>query len=235
MFSILIMEVRPMRAAIYCRVSTDEQRKHGISLEAQESRCRQYAAVLGLEIVHVGVEGASGKDEDRPKFKEIQELVSRKNVQHLLTVKLDRLNRETEGAIRLGKQCAKKGVKLHLVSEGGEVDLTDPAQEMLFTMRAAMATFERKKIALNTRFALARKRELGGRVSRHAPYGFQFDDAGNVIENADEQRVIQRIQRLHSQGYSERKIITKLASEGLFNRAGREFTRGTVRQFLKAA
>lgn len=224
-----------MKAAIYCRVSTDEQRKHGISLDAQESRCRQYAASLGFEIVQVGIEGISGKDEDhRPEFLAIMDLVAKRKIQHLLTVKLDRLNRETEDAIRLGKQCSKKGVKLHLVSEGGEVDLTDPAQEMMFTMRAAMATFERKKIALNTKFALARKRELGGRVSGHAPYGFMFQ-GDNVIENPEEQAVIRRIQNLHSQGYSERKIIAKLASEGLFNRAGKEFTRGTVRLFLKAA
>ena len=224
-----------MRAAIYCRVSTEEQAKHGISLDAQESRCRQYAASLGLDIIQTGVEGMSGKDEDhRPEFQAIMELVSKKKITHLLTVKLDRLNRETEDAIRLGKQCAKKGVKLHLVSEGGEVDLSDPAQEMMFTMRAAMATFERKKIALNTKFALARKRELGGRVSRHAPYGFMFQ-GDNVIENPSEQAVILRIQELHAEGYSERKISRKLATEGLYNRAGNEFTRGTIRLFLKAA
>ena len=224
-----------MRAAIYCRVSTEEQAKCGISLDAQESRCRQYAASLGLDIIQTGVEGMSGKDEDhRPEFQAIMELVSKKKITHLLTVKLDRLNRETEDAIRLGKQCAKKGVKLHLVSEGGEVDLSDPAQEMMFTMRAAMATFERKKIALNTKFALARKRELGGRVSRHAPYGFMFQ-GDNVIENPSEQAVIRRIQELHAEGYSERKISRKLATEGLYNRAGNEFTRGTIRLFLKAA
>ena len=224
-----------MRAAIYCRVSTDEQRKHGISLEAQESRCRQYAASLGLEIIQIGIEGQSGKDEDhRPEFQAIMELVSKKKIAHLLTVKLDRLNRETEDAVRLGKQCAKKGVKLHLVTEGGEVDLSDPAQEMMFTMRAAMATFERKKIALNTKFALARKRELGGRVSRYAPYGFIFQ-GDSVVENPEEQAVIRRIQELHAQGYSERKISRKLATEGLYNRAGNEFTRGTIRLFSKAA
>ena len=224
-----------MKAAIYCRVSTEEQKKHGISLEAQESRCRQYAAIMGFDVVHFGIESISAKDEGhRPEFLEIVRLITGKRINHLLTVKLDRLNRETEDAIRLGKKCAAKGVKLHLVSEGGEVDLTDPAQEMLFTMRAAMATFERKRIGLNTKFALARKRETGGRVSRYAPYGFMFQ-GDNVVPNLAEQRIIKRIQKLHAQGYSERKMIAKLASEGLFNRNNKPFTRGTIRLFLKAA
>lgn len=224
-----------MKAAIYCRVSTEEQKKNGISLKAQESRCKLYAESLGLDVIQIGIEGISAKDEDhRPEFQSIMELVSKKKITHLLTVKLDRLNRETEDAVRLGKQCARKGVTLHLVTEGGVVDLSDPAQEMMFTMRAAMATFERKRIALNTKFALARKRETGGRVSGHPPYGYAFQ-GDNVVANPEEQSVIHRIQELHRQGYSERKISSKLAAEGLFNRAGNPFTRGTIRLFLKAA
>lgn len=222
-----------MNAAIYSRVSTDEQRKHGISLEAQVSRCMQYAASMNLTVAHVGVEAESAKDTDRPELQAILSLVAKKKVQHVLVVKLDRLSRETEDAIRLGKMLSKKGVTLHLVTEGGPVDLTDASQEMLFVMRAAMGTFERKRISMNTKFALARKREKGERLGGHAPYGYSYVD-GKIAVNDAEQSIIGYIHTLKAEGLSIRKTIARLASEGILSRSGKPFVFRAVHTILHA-
>jgi DNA invertase Pin-like site-specific DNA recombinase len=178
---------------------------------------------MGYNVVYTGIEAESAKDCNRPELQKIMELVSKKQISHVLTVKLCRLSRETEDAIRLGKMFAKKGVTLHLVTEGGPVDLTDPSQEMMFTMRAAMGQFERRRISLNTKFGMARKRDLGQKISGSAPYGHSFVN-GMVVVNPDEQKIISRIQELHSTGLSIRKIISKLAQEGVLNRSGNQFT-----------
>jgi site-specific DNA recombinase len=221
-------------AAIYARVSTDKQEKFGVSLEAQVARCEQYAKNLGLEVICVGVEAQSGKDTDRPELQTILDMVAKKRINHVLTVKLDRLSRDTEDACKMGKSFAKKGVTLHLVSEGGPVNLADPSQEMLFTMRAAMGTFERKRISLNTKFALQRKIELGQKVGSRAPYGYKFDGT-NVVVNHDEKAIIIRIQTLHIEGFSIRKIISKLATDGIFNRQGNQFTVPAIHSIIKKA
>lgn len=223
-----------MKAVIYSRVSTDEQKKHGISLEAQVSRCEQYADSLDLLVIHTGVEGQSGKDTDRPELQSILSLANRKQFQHLLIVKLDRLSRETEDALRVAKALSKKGIKIHLVTEGGEVDFSDPSAEMMFTMRAGFATYERKRIAMNTKFALARKKEKNERVSGEAPYGYRFQD-GKVVEDSNEQYVINRVKDLQAQGYSQRKIIAQLTTEGITNRKGNVFQLRSIQLILKAA
>ena len=98
-----------------------------------------------------------------------------------------------------------------------------------------MGRFERRRISLNTKFALARKRDTGQRVSRHAPYGYMFE-GGAVVMCDEEQAVIIKIKQLVAEGYSERKLIARLTSEGVFNREGNAFTRGTIRTImLKAA
>ena len=222
-----------MIAAIYSRVSTEEQKKHGISLEAQVARCEQYAASMNMLVVHTGIEGQSAKDTDRPELQTILAMVAKKKIRHLLLVKLDRLSRETEDALRIAKALCKKGVKLHLVSEGGEVDFSDPSAEMMFTMRAGFATYERKRISLNTKFALARKRDLGQRVSGEAPFGFQFD-GNTVVENPSEQSVINRVKLLAAEGYSQRKISAKLESEGVYNRKGKAFALRSIQIILAA-
>ncbi len=38
------------RAVLYVRVSTDEQARHGVSLEAQEERLRAYCTMRGFEV-----------------------------------------------------------------------------------------------------------------------------------------------------------------------------------------
>ena len=52
-------------AAIYARVSTDEQFKHGISIDAQVARCRQYTDMLGLASVEIACEGQSANTTSR--------------------------------------------------------------------------------------------------------------------------------------------------------------------------
>ena len=223
------------KAAIYARVSTDEQKKHGISLDAQVARCQQYARDMKYEIVYTGAEGLSGKDtENRPELQIILNMVIKKAVNHVVVVKLDRLSRENEDNIRMGKMFAQKGAILHLAAEGGPVDLTDPSQELLFNMRSALGQFERKRIAMNTKFALSRKRDLGQRISRHAPYGYKFK-GDQLVVNKHEQRIVSRIQELNSNGYSLRSIAQTLYEEGLFNRCNQKMAATQIWRVLKKA
>jgi site-specific DNA recombinase len=41
----------PMEAMSYCRVSTEEQVKEGVSLAAQEARVQAYCGVAGLSLI----------------------------------------------------------------------------------------------------------------------------------------------------------------------------------------
>ena len=56
------------RAALYCRVSTDEQAAEGFSLAHQEKSLRDAAEKAGLEIATVYRDEDSGRDDLRPEF-----------------------------------------------------------------------------------------------------------------------------------------------------------------------
>lgn len=96
-------------SAIYCRVSTSEQQKFGVLLEAQAARCQQYASMSGLNVVEVAIEAESGKDTNRPLLQGIIHKINKKQILHVITLKLDRLSRQTEDALRLAKAFAKRG------------------------------------------------------------------------------------------------------------------------------
>ena len=66
------MGKKAQRTLGYCRVSTEEQAREGVSLEAQEKQIRRYCDLYGLELVEVlRDEGVSGKSMERPGMVEL--------------------------------------------------------------------------------------------------------------------------------------------------------------------
>ena len=226
-------EEQAMSAIIYCRVSTDSQAEKGISLDAQVAACTAYAQAHGLEVVDVIVDaGLSGKSTDRPGLQKLLKLVVARKVNHVVSMKLDRLSRSTIDTLNLLNLMCQKKVELHLV-DSGLVDSTSTDGELMMTLRAGFAQAERRKISERTKAALDRKRELGQRVSGKAPYGYVFQDS-LVVENHEEQVIIAVIRELRDEGLSVRKIIRALDKRGIYNRMGKEFSESTIYKIVRA-
>ena len=221
------------RAVIYARVSTEDQAHHGVSLDAQVTRCLEYVSSQNYELIDTIVDGGlSGKSTNRPGLQRILSLVNKKKIQHVVTLKLDRLSRRTIDALNLVETLTKKNVKLHLVTENGSVNSDNADDEFMLTLKAGFAQLERKKIAERTKFALDRKRQLGERISLNAPYGQMFEN-GKVVDNPEEQKVIMKVHDFHSHGHSLRSISKKLASRKIFNRNNEPFAVTSVQRILK--
>lgn len=61
-----------MKAVGYIRVSTEEQAREGISLEAQENKIKKYVDLHNLGLVEViSDEGKSGKDLNREGIQKV--------------------------------------------------------------------------------------------------------------------------------------------------------------------
>ena len=85
------------RAAIYCRVSTDNQERN-TSLDSQEEACRQYARGLGYTVAeeHVLRETHSGAELwERPQLTQVRKAVKAGEVDALIAYAVDRLSRVT--------------------------------------------------------------------------------------------------------------------------------------------
>jgi len=82
------------RAVAYLRVSTEQQRDHGVSLEAQRAKVQAYAALYDVTLVSVIVDaGVSAKTLDRPGLSEALSMLRTGKADALLVCKLDRLTR----------------------------------------------------------------------------------------------------------------------------------------------
>jgi len=92
----------------YLRVSTQEQKKSGLGIEAQREIIRHYATIDGVEIHQEYVEAESGKETDnRPILQEAVEFCKVHDC-ILVVAKLDRLSRDVEHIFRLQKQLGDR-------------------------------------------------------------------------------------------------------------------------------
>ncbi len=64
-----------MKAAIYCRVSTDNQEREGTSLQTQLEACLKYCQGKGYDVSYRFSEAYSGLSLERPELDKLRELV----------------------------------------------------------------------------------------------------------------------------------------------------------------
>lgn len=220
-------------AVIYARVSTAEQAAEGVSLDMQVARCAEYARALGLEIADTIVDaGLSGKDiAGRPGMTRLVELVTRKQIGHVVAYKLDRMFRNTSETLQTVALFAKKGIELHIVDEHAPIRSETADDEFLLTLKAGLAQRERKLVSERTKAALNRKRERGEFCGGESPYGYTSME-GKLVPCLEEQAVLRKIRNLRKAGYSIRRIVQSLAADGHLNRRGKLFQKTQVERIL---
>ena len=150
------------RAAIYVRVSTDQQ-----SVENQLRELRQIAERRGWEVVKeyqdAGISGAKGRN-GRPGLDEMLKDAQRRRFDVVMAWAIDRLGRsliDLLGTIQALEAC---GVDLYLDQQA--IDTTTPAGRLMFQITGAFAEFERSMIRQRVNAGLKRAVERGATLGR---------------------------------------------------------------------
>lgn len=221
-------------AVLYVRVSTDEQARTGVSLDAQEERLRAYCTMRSLVVAKViREEGVSGSKPlaKRAGGADLLAMVSSGKATNVVALKLDRLFRNTADTLTTTTTWDRAGVALHLVDYGGAaIDTRSATGRMMLTMLAGFAEFERNLISERTTSALAYKRDHG-RVSGTVPYG--YDRRGDaLVVNPAEQATIAQVRTLRDEGLSLRAIAARLTDAGTPTKRGGKWHPRTVSLLL---
>lgn len=206
-----------MKAIGYVRVSTEEQAKEGVSIEAQKAKIRLYAELKDLDLVGIIEDaGISAKNLKRPGLQRILEMARNKEVEAVIILKLDRMFRNTVDALKTSEELDKRGVALHSINEN--LDTKSAMGKFFFTLTAALAEMERNVISERTEMALQHKKSKNERVG-HIPFGYHLAADGIHLEaDENEQWILREIQILKDQGLSLRKIADELNNRGVENR-----------------
>ena len=129
--------------AAYIRVSTQEQKLHGISLEAQMEKLTDYAEKHNMKIVEwYKDEGVSGRKliKKRPALQEMIQDAEKGRFKRIIFIKLDRFFRSVAEYHECMKRLSVGGVIWTATEE--KYDLSTPSGEAFVNMKLTMAQFE---------------------------------------------------------------------------------------------
>lgn len=200
-----MIETKGLKAVGYIRVSTEEQAREGVSLDAQEARVKAFCQAKGWDLLRIyRDEGVSGKSLDRPGIQSLLSDLKGNGVEVVVTVKLDRLTRSIRDLGALVEELFS-GVSLASVEES--LDSSTAGGRMVINLLGTVAQWERETVSERTKAALdykADQSEWCGRI----PYGFKIVDKV-LVEDPAQMKAIESMKRMHRRGQSVRTIAAK--------------------------
>lgn len=223
-----------MLAAIYTRVSTEEQ-KAGFSLSAQESNCRAFvAAQPNWELVEVYVDdGYSGRTARRPALQRLLADVRARGIQRLVFADLDRLARNLKLQLTLKDDLEAFGCNLVSLADG--IDTDTPEGILHFQMKGMLAEWYSNQLSRKVRQGMAEKFRKGHYLGPE-PLGYRRDANQRLIPT-DDRAAVELIFRMYRTGNHSDATITEEANRRgftvLHKGVRRPFQKDTIRDILQ--
>jgi site-specific DNA recombinase len=204
------------RAAIYLRVSTEEQATAGYGLDVQRDRCLAMATVKGWQVepIHIYAdEGLSGTKDatGRPALAALLAAVEIGNVDAVIVLSFDRLGRKTRIVLDLVDRLSASGCQL--VSCKESLDTSTPAGSFVLTIFAALAQLERDTIVERTTSGRNARGKKDGEKGGRLPFGYVRTPEGISVD-LDRAALVKRIFRRRNAGATLRAIAGDLPGPG---------------------
>lgn len=209
-----------MRCGIYVRVSTDDQRNNGYSIDLQLRMIKEYCEKNDYSIVDVYNDaGYSGKDLMRPEMQRLLADIKSKKIDKLIAIKVDRLTRNNYDGFWLLYYGEEHDVKIELILE--PYDVSTANGEMIFGMNLVFGQRERKEIGARTKRAME-EMALEKIHPSKAPYGYIINkETGHLEIEPIEAQVVKEIFELCKQGNSTRNIATIMKDNNAYLKQGK--------------
>jgi len=162
------------RVAAYVRVSTQEQKLHGISLDAQKAKLTEYAEKNHMRIVEWYVdEGVSGRKliKKRPELQRMIQDAEKGNFDRIIFIKLDRFFR----SVAEYHECMKRIAPVVWSTTEEDYDLTTANGRMLVNMKLTIAEMEADQTGERINIVNEYKLSTGQPLTGSMPFGFKIN------------------------------------------------------------
>jgi site-specific DNA recombinase len=200
------------QAAIYARVSTDDQAERGYSLPSQVEACQRFAWQKGFDVAAVFQDDISGAKPvtRRPEGVQLQRAIDSGQVNSVIIYQVDRLSRDIVDLLTTVRDWLQTGVEIYSLDVGQITSELD----IVLVIKGWQGSDERKKIIERT----TRGRDTKARSGRVVgvgtpPYGYIYQDGELLIEETEAQ-IVRMIYDLYINGDENGKLVkmTEIAS-----------------------
>jgi site-specific DNA recombinase len=192
------------RAAIYARVSTDEQAR-GYSLQTQLEAGRKYAAERGYTVAAEFQDDYTGESLDRPGLNELRAFVTADSVGVVIVYDVDRLARKSIYQMLIEEELRRAGAVVEYVN--GQYADNDEGR-LQKQIRGAIAEYEKAKIIERSKRGKRGKAQSGYVVTgARSPYGYSVRSEPRkawLEANEEEAAIVRMIYQWYLQGDGQR-------------------------------
>ena len=219
------------RAAVYIRVSTQEQAQEGYSVGEQKERLIAYCKAQDWLIADIYVDGGyTGSNLKRPGIQKLMSETDKFDV--VLVYKLDRLSRSQRDTLYLIEEVFLPN-KVDFVSMQESFDTSSPFGKAMIGLLAVFAQLEREQIKERTKMGRIARAKTGlYHGGGYIPIGYDYED-GKLIVNPYEAEQVRKIFEWYLAGDSLKTITDRLQDQGCLNRYGSYSSWSSVRYILE--
>ena len=210
----MIMDNERSIAAVYIRVSTEDQAREGFSLGEQKEKLLQLCAFKGYEVFKIYEDaGISAKDmEHRPAFQEMLSDMKKGKINYIVAYKLDRVTRSVRDLEELISVLEQ--YNCFLVCDRDDVNTSTANGRFFVRMLTVLSQLEIEIVSERTKFGLN-----GAIKSGHLPgvlaLGYKKDGNKKTIIDETTKPVIERIFKMYLEGKSFQQISNIFNEEEL--------------------
>ena len=225
-------EIRKLRVAAYCRVSTEleqQQSSYDIQIEYYTRHIMQ-----NPNWIFAGVFADDGRSATntfrRDDFNQLMDQCLKGKVDMVITKSISRFARNTVDCISWVRKLKEKNVAVYFEKEN--LNTLDDSTEMILTILSSQAQEESRAISTNVKWGYARKFEKG-ESTRQRSYGFRKAPTGEMCIVEEEAAVIRNMARWFLDGDSLERIKHSLEDAGIETTTGKKtWSTGTIYNIL---
>ena len=219
------------RAALYARVSTEEQAREGFSLAAQIESMRKYCDVQDFAVVEEYIDdGYSGRSIKRKAYQKMFGPSERKKWDVLVVLKMDRIHRNSKNFMTMMEDLNKHGQSF--ISTYDRIDTNSATGRFVMDMIQRIAQLESEQIGERTYMGMKEKAVSGqGVLGFNPPFGYDLKD-GDLVVIRNELDIVTKIFENYIGGMTMDEIAYNLNREGTLTRKGNPWNKFNLRTIL---
>ena len=202
------------KAALYIRVSTEEQAAEGFSIAAQREKLSAYCKIHNIAGQFYIDDGYSGKSLNRPAMQQMIQDIKQNLLEAVAVVKLDRLSRRQKDILYLIEDVLED-YNVNFISITENFDTTSPFGKAALGMMAVFAQLERETIVERSRTGKAQSFKEGRVQGGPPPYGYTYSTQEKGILEVDHKTayLVPKIYEMYLAGYGYASIADYLSNE----------------------
>lgn len=180
-----------IRVGGYARVSHEEQKKYGYSIEAQVDKIKKYCELKNYQLVDIYIdEGFTASNMKRPRLLDLFNSLDK--IDAIVFTRLDRFSRNVLEANKMLDTLQKNNVSMIAIEEE-DINTTDADGLFMFNLKVSLAEREIKKTSERIRSVFEYKVKEGQVISGVTAFGYKIATINGIkrlVKDEDEAPIV---------------------------------------------